>query len=64
MKRYEACLKDQGIIDDAYIEEMTAKITAELNDVVARADACPIGTFEEVYKKSNIYANPETGGDL
>jgi len=64
VKRYEAYLIDQGIIDQAYIDEMTAKIQAELDDAVERADKCRIGTFEEVYAKNFIYANPETGGEL
>ena len=64
LKIYQKYLKDKGLIDDKYIEDLNKKLSDELDEVVERAASCGYATKEEVYRKDMIYANPETGGDL
>jgi len=64
VKRFETYLKEKGLIDQAYIERKEQEIKAMLEKCYEVAAKSEKPTFEEIYNMDNIYATPETGGDL
>ena len=46
------------------IDEVKKACEMEIDEAVKRAAAAPLPTIEDIYYKENIYATPETGGDL
>jgi len=64
VKIYEQYLMDKGLIDQAYIDKITVEITEEINRCMEAASKSEKPTYNDIYRKEYIYANPETGGDL
>jgi len=64
VKIYEKYLLDKGLIDQAYIDKVAAECTAEVDRCLEAAAKSEKPTFDDIYRKEYIYANPETGGDL
>ena len=55
---------DKGLIDQAYIDELSAKIEAEIDEAVREASKGNKPTYEAAFGMDYIYATPETGGEL
>lgn len=64
VEHFEEYLKALGYIDEAYVEELSAKIEAEVDAAVEAASKSEKPHFDDIYRKEYIYASPETGGDL
>ncbi len=64
VKNYEKYLMDKGLIDQAYIDELSAKIEAEIDEAVREASKGNKPTYEAAFGMDYIYATPETGGEL
>lgn len=64
VKLYEGYLLDHGICGSDHFERIKAECSAEIDAAVARAAAAPLPTIDDIYFKANIYATPETGGEL
>lgn len=64
VKNLENFLRTMGYADDEYFAKTKEDITKEIDEAVAKAAADPLPTFDDVYKKEYVYADPETGGDL
>lgn len=64
LKRYEHYLIDEGVADEAYFEEVKARKEKEIYDIIEKCGNEEFASFEEIFNKDFIYANPETGGDL
>jgi pyruvate dehydrogenase E1 component alpha subunit len=62
--RYEEYLLDLGLIDQAYIDKKTEEASKEVEECYANAAKSTLPKYEDIYSKENIYATPETGGDL
>ena len=64
VKRYETYLMGLGLIDQVYIDKLTAELEAEIDAAVEEAAKSERPRFEDIYRKEYIYASPETGGEL
>ena len=64
VKRYETYLAERGLIDQKYIDDLTAELEAEIDKAIETASKSEKPKFEDIYRKEYVYANPETGGDL
>jgi len=64
VKRFEEYLMAQGVIDQAYIDKKNKEIDDKVEACFAEAKKSTPPTFDDIYCKENIYATPETGGDL
>lgn len=64
VKRYEAYLLSKGLIDQAYIDKKEQEVKEKLEKCYEIAAKSEKPSFEEVYNMDNIYATPETGGEL
>lgn len=62
--KYEKYLIERNLIDQAYIDNLAEAFTKEIDGYIEKASNAGKVEFEKVYAKGNIYANPETGGDL
>jgi TPP-dependent pyruvate/acetoin dehydrogenase alpha subunit len=62
--RYENYLKERGLIDQAYIDNLAKELEAEVDNAIEEASKSERPRFDDIYRKEYIYANPETGGDL
>jgi len=62
--RYEKYLLEKGVIDQTYIDTISAEISAEVDAAFEAGKAGSRPKFDSIYKKEYVYANPETGGDL
>ena len=47
---FVALLREQGLLDDAGLAEVEAKVAAEIDEAVAFADAGPIEPLEDLLK--------------
>lgn len=64
VKRLEVYLMEKGLIDQAYIDKKEQEITAMMEKCYEVAAKSGKPTFDDIYSMDNIYATPETGGDL
>ncbi len=64
LANYEKYLLENNVCTQEYMDKVKAELDAEISDMVRRAAEAPIAPAEEIFKKENIYATPETGGDL
>ncbi len=64
VKKLEKVLLERGIADETYFNAKAKEVDEMMDDVYKKAAASPKPIAEYVYRKENIYANPETGGDL
>ncbi|WP_325199478.1 thiamine pyrophosphate-dependent dehydrogenase E1 component subunit alpha [Oscillibacter sp.] len=64
VKVYERFLLEGGVCTEEHFAQVKEECAAMIDDVVRRAAAAPLPTVEDIYYKENIYATPETGGDL
>lgn len=64
VKKYETYLLEKGVIDQNYIDAKTAELEAAISKCYEVAAKSEKPKFEDLYRKENIYASPETGGDL
>lgn len=60
IKLFASSLREEGIIDDAKIEELDKQIRQEVEQAIRFADESPMPTPEELY--TDIYANPIVPG--
>jgi pyruvate dehydrogenase E1 component alpha subunit len=49
LERYESYLREQGAIDDAFVEEVQAEAEAELEEAIERAESGPEAEPEEIF---------------
>ena len=61
---YEQYLLEHGVADEAYFEAKKQESRDDIEMNIAKASKAEFPTFEDIYSKSNIYTQPETGGDL
>lgn len=64
LRRFEYYLKEEGIADDAYFEEVKARKEKEIYELIEKAGHDDFASFDEIYSKEFVFADPETGGDL
>lgn len=64
VKRFEGLLKEQGVIDDVFVESCRNRIDGELEEIFRIASEDRFATKEEVVNYDWIYATPATGGEL
>jgi len=64
LKNLQTYLKEENILDETEIENITKEVHDELDAMLKRAAEAPLAERDEVYVKEQIYATPETGGDL
>ena len=56
LDRYETYLREEGVVDDAFVDEVAAEVDAELADAVATAEDVPALGSEELF--THVYAEP------
>lgn len=64
VKNYEKYLLDRNLIDQAYIDKITADINNEIDAAIEIAAKAEKPRREDFIKKEYVWASPETGGDL
>lgn len=64
VKVFEKRLLEQGVCDEAHFAAVKEECTEEIDEAVAKAGAATLPTEADIYYKANIYATPETGGEL
>ncbi len=64
IKRLEKYMLENNVVDEKYIEDKWKSLEENLVELMEKAKEAPFATFEEIFNKENIYANPESGGDL
>ena len=52
--RYEAYLRAEGVVDDAFVDEVAREVDAELADAVATAEAVPARDSDDLF--DSVYA--------
>ncbi len=64
LKNYERYLMEKGLLTQEYSDEYKKNLAAEFDEMLERVATAPLASKEEIFTKENIYATPETGGDL
>ncbi|PSQ45542.1 pyruvate dehydrogenase (acetyl-transferring) E1 component subunit alpha, partial [Halobacteriales archaeon SW_6_65_15] len=55
LERYETYLREQGVLDDEFVEEVEAEADAELDEAVERAESVEPGDPHDVFDR--VYAD-------
>lgn len=65
VKNFEKNLKENGVVDDAYIEKAHKDAEEYFDELIKRAIECGYADAEkDIYRKEYIYGTPITGGDI
>lgn len=64
VKRFRNYILENGVAEASVLDEIAKKQEAEIHEIIERAGHAEFASFDEIYSKNFVYANPETGGDL